>query len=825
MLRLLVLLIALSLHSATALARNHSILLVHSYHSGMPWTDAQHKGFTDALRQSGLAVDLHVEYLDSLRYRQQQGVMRDNLRRALHSKFKDHPPEVIAVSDNDALDFVLAERQHLAPGAPVVFSGINGLASDIRSRHQNLTGVAEEASFKETLEVMEQLLPGRRVLVIGEQSSTFRGNFGSLRAANAQRAAPAQLEVFEDPVLSHVEAKVRQLGPDTLVFLLSRPVNDQGDTVDSAVAVRAISTASQQPVFSAWDFMFGYGIVGGKLISGEAHGQTAAHQAIRILNGTPADSVPIEWESPNRYLFDYDQLLRFGLQDRALPAGSVVINRPASFYELNRDKVHAAAGAFLMLTLVVVFLVIEILRRKRAEVRLHYLATHDALTHLTNRGLLQEHFEQAKVLASRHNKGLALLFLDLDSFKEINDSLGHAIGDRLLQEVAGRLADNVDSTDTVCRIGGDEFVILLNLLELAQEAAATAEKIGQVMRQPFTIAGNSLTISLSIGISMYPWDGQDFADLLRNADIAMYQAKQAGRNDYRFFDETMNAEIQRRIKLHHHLAGARERGELALHIQPQQSLADGSIVGGEALLRWHSPQLGQVSPAEFIPVAESSGLILPIGAWIFDEACRIVASWQAAGHAPIPLAVNISVAQLRRPDFCDTVEASLIRHQVAPTRIEIELTESVFMEQTPVVEANLKRLHELGLLLAIDDFGTGYSNLAYLCRTNTDRIKIDISFVRDLLGNPKNTEIVRAIVQIAHSVGAKTIAEGVETPGQAEILASLGCDALQGYLLSPPVPESDFPLFLTQFKARHQLRLVSQARPNDDENPALQTTS
>ncbi|MDD1622359.1 MAG: ATP-binding protein [Methylococcaceae bacterium] len=358
MLRLLVLLIALSIQTAAMAAQNHSVLLIHSYHSGMPWTDSQHQGFVDALRDSKLPVDLHVEYLDTLRYRQQKDLMRENLSRTLLGKFKDHPPEVIAVSDNDALDFVLDERPKFAPNAAVVFCGINGLSPDIRSRYQNLTGVAEEASFKETLEVMETLLPGRRVLVLGEQSSTFRGNFGSLKSGNERRASPAQLEVFDDPVLSHIEARVRLAGPDTLVFILLRPINDAGETVDSAIAVRAISVASKQPVFSAWDYMFGYGIVGGKLISGEAHGQTAAQQVIRILKGEAADSIPFEWESSNRYMFDYEQLARFGLQNQRLPEGSIVINRPVSFYEIHRDKVLAAAAAFMLLLLLGVRLLV-----------------------------------------------------------------------------------------------------------------------------------------------------------------------------------------------------------------------------------------------------------------------------------------------------------------------------------------------------------------------------------------------------------------------------------------------------------------------------------
>ncbi|GAB6041881.1 hypothetical protein JCM17961_25560 [Endothiovibrio diazotrophicus] len=327
------------------------VLLIHSYHAGMPWTDAQNRGFADALRADGRVIDLHVEYLDSLRHRDRKEAMRGLLLRTLVAKFRGHPPAVIAVTDNNALDFILDERPKFAPGVAVVFCGINGLDPDIRARYHNLTGVAEEAAFKETLELMEQWLPGRRVLVLGERSPTFRGNYASLRKANAERASPAEIELFDDPVLSHIEARVRRAGPDTVVFLLNRPVDDRGATIDSATAVRAISAASRQPLFSVWDYMFGYGIVGGKLTSGEAHGEIAARQVLRILDGEAADAIPIEWESANRYRFDYDQLLRFGLEGRPFPPGSTVIHRPVSFYAQHHDKVLVTAAAFALLLL------------------------------------------------------------------------------------------------------------------------------------------------------------------------------------------------------------------------------------------------------------------------------------------------------------------------------------------------------------------------------------------------------------------------------------------------------------------------------------------
>jgi hypothetical protein len=275
----------------------------------MPWTDAQHEAYVDVFDNSGLFIDLHVEYLDSLRHRHTRNVMRDNLRRTLLSKFRNKPPDILAVTDNNALDFVLEVRQQLAPDAPVVFSGINGLDPDIRTRYRNLTGVAEEASFEETLELIEQLLPGRRVLILGENTPTFEGNFESLRMANQRRSTPAELESFNDPVLPHIQERVRRAGPDTVVFVLNRPVNEQGETIDSPIAIRSISEASRQPVFSAWEYMFGHGIVGGKLTSGEAQGRTAALQVLRILRGETADSIAIEWESPNRYFLDYMQFI------------------------------------------------------------------------------------------------------------------------------------------------------------------------------------------------------------------------------------------------------------------------------------------------------------------------------------------------------------------------------------------------------------------------------------------------------------------------------------------------------------------------------------
>lgn len=812
MVRAIILTLALFAWAGSAAAESARVLLLHSYHAGLGWTDAIQRGFDESLRASDVDVNLFVEHLDSLRFRRRLTEIKAGMLAKLRAKYAETSFDAVVAADNDALDFALANRDLFGRATPIIFCGINGLGSYDLARLAPITGVAEAASFGDTLTVMADLFPRPRLVVIGDRSATFRANLENLRQANDSRLRPFRVEVFDNPVLREMVNHVSTIGPDANVVFMARPVDDSGATVDMPDAVRAISEASRQPVFTGWDFMLGHGVVGGSLVSGEAQGRAAAIQLASALKGTPVSAIPVMRRSPNQFMFDYRALKRFGVQDASLPEGSIVIARPVSFYEANREKVQATVAAFVVLLVALVILGVEVIRRRRAEIQLSYLASHDALTGLTNRGLLQDRFNQAMALAERNNKALALLFLDLDQFKAINDSLGHTIGDKVLREVSGRLQRLVRSADTVCRIGGDEYAVLLSQLDRGteSEAAAIADKIIASMSEPLEVAGNLLQLSFSIGIAVYPWDGRDFDTLLKNADLAMYEAKANGRNGARFFSESMNHEVQRRMRCLQHLVGAADRGELALHIQPQQSLDDNSIVGAEALLRWTSPVLGEVSPAEFISYAESSGAIHRLGEWVFEDACRIVAGWQEKGLPSIPLAVNVSIVQLRKAEFCEFARGCIDRYRIEPGRIEIEITESVFLEEATEVVRNLAAMNAMGLLLAIDDFGTGYSNLSYLQRTAAARLKIDRSFIRNLPDDSRSAEIVRAVVQIGSSIGLKTIAEGVETPRQAEALRQIGCDAIQGFLLSPAVPEAAFEAFFSGFRVRQQLTVVDR---------------
>ena len=428
----------------------------------------------------------------------------------------------------------------------------------------------------------------------------------------------------------------------------------------------------------------------------------------------------------------------------------------------------------------------NITERKIAEQRVAHMAHHDALTGLPNRVLLRDRIQQAIAQAHRNGSQLAVLFLDLDRFKTINDSLGHQLGDRLLQSVASRILVCVREGDTVARVGGDEFVIVIPGIGAASDASAVAAKILEVLANAFHLHGNDLHVAASIGISLYPADGSDAETLMRNADTAMYHAKDSGRANFQFFTQHMNVAAQQRLTLENSLRRALEQREFELHYQPLYDLRDRSITGFEALLRWNTPDGQTVAPGQFIAAAEESGLIVPIGEWVLREALKQSRMWQAPGRR-LAVSVNVSANQLSRATFVENLRRLIAELEVDPTLIELEVTESVIIEGAGDARESLYEIASLGVGIAIDDFGTGYSGLAYLKRLPIDTVKIDQSFVRDLTIDPDDKAIVTAIVAMAKSLGVDVVAEGVETEEQLEELKRLGCTRAQGFLLARPM--------------------------------------
>lgn len=447
------------------------------------------------------------------------------------------------------------------------------------------------------------------------------------------------------------------------------------------------------------------------------------------------------------------------------------------------------------------------LRRSNEQIR--FIAYHDSLTGLPNRTMFQDYLNHVIADARRNDRQFALLFLDIDDFKRVNDSLGHQAGDQLLQEVTERLSHclrrsdyvaRMDSLgepdDLLARLGGDEFVILLPDIKDPHGASSLASRLITALAEPLSIDNHEFYISASIGITLYPSDGKDAGELIKNADIAMYHAKEQGKNDYQFYLESMNVMAHERLAMEGKLRKAIDNDELSLHYQPQVDAMSGAIVGLEALLRWQHPEDGPISPGVFIPVAEESGLILAVGEWVINEACRQGSAWRNAGLSTPPVSVNISGIQFGKQDVPRLLRTALSRHNLDPRQIEVEITESAIMSQPERAVKELSAIRDLGVDIALDDFGTGYSSFSYLHRFPIDALKIDRSFVQEIGNKDENTEIVAAIIAMAHILKLRVIAEGIEDLEQYAILSERGCDVIQGYLFSRPLPAEQIPQLL-----------------------------
>ena len=447
-----------------------------------------------------------------------------------------------------------------------------------------------------------------------------------------------------------------------------------------------------------------------------------------------------------------------------------------------------------------IVIVRDITEKKNAEEQIVHLAYRDSLTGLLNRNSLKEHLNQALCEAKRHDRLVAVILFDLDRFKRINDTFGHNTGDQLLQAVADRLLGSLRKSDVVAvgRLGGDEFLTLLPQIEKAKDAGTVARRILDSISQPFFIAGKEIFITASIGVSIHPHDGEDAETLLKNADAAMYHAKEQGKNNIQFYNRSINLAAFEHLALENDMRRALERGDFTVYYQPQVDLRTGAIVGCEALLRWPHQELGFISPKEFIPVAEETGLIAPLGEWVLFEACRQAKEWNSGLAPEVRMSVNLSSCQFRQKDLLDVITEALEHSGLEPSKLELELTESAIMQDTERAVLMLEQLREMDIRIAIDDFGTGYSSLAYLKRFPLNVLKIDQSFIKDITVNPQDAAITTAIIALARSLGLEVIAEGVETHEHLMVLRQKGCDLMQGYFFSRPVPADDFAKLLKE---------------------------
>ena len=463
----------------------------------------------------------------------------------------------------------------------------------------------------------------------------------------------------------------------------------------------------------------------------------------------------------------------------------------------------------------------DITRRKDAEEQIRRLAFYDALTGLPNRLLFTDQLEKALANAQRQQEQVAIMFIDLDHFKRVNDTLGHGAGDELLRVVSTRLSNSIRGLDSItrcseeqgpnsiARLGGDEFIVMLSEVNRVADAAGVARRLVEALSEPLTVQGTELYVSGSVGVAMYPGDGIDIDTLLMNADTAMYRAKEAGRGGFQFYDRSMNARAMDRLVMETELRRALERSQFVLHYQPKVDLATDTIVGAEALIRWHHPERGLVPPEEFIPLAEATGLVIQLGEWALGAACRQSAAWRAAGMGHLPVAVNLAATHLRERGLPALVARILKEHGLPANCLEIEVTESILMADPDLSVDNARRLSDLGVGLSIDDFGTGYSSLSYLKRLPITSLKIDRSFVRDLATDPDDAAIITAIIAMAHTLKLRVVAEGVETEAQRAFLKAHDCDEFQGFLVSRAVEAGAFARLLEVQAARRKMAVAA----------------
>ncbi len=442
------------------------------------------------------------------------------------------------------------------------------------------------------------------------------------------------------------------------------------------------------------------------------------------------------------------------------------------------------------------------LEQRSLTERLAQIAHHDTLTGLPNRLLASDRLDGALARCNRHSEKTALVYIDLDRFKHVNDSLGHQTGDLLLRQVADRLKGYTRKSDTLARMGGDEFLVILNRIVDISDVSKAAQRILNALVTPFSIEGRLLHIGASIGISVFPDQGLDATELQRNADIAMYSAKNEGGNRYRYYTEEMNALVIERLEIENDLRKALERNEFELFFQPQFQLSSRDVYGVEALLRWNHPELGRIPPARFIPIAEETGLIIPLGSWVLRTACEQNRTWQDAGYSPFRIAVNVSALQVVHPGFVDEVAAVLQETGLDPRWLELEITESVLMRDMSVVARLLQEIRRLGVSVAIDDFGNGYSSMSYLQRLPVDCLKVDQSFIREIEQlselSTRSRTLLRTFVSLAASLGVRLLAEGVESDEQFKFLNEIGCEMGQGFLLGVPMPANEIEMLCSQ---------------------------
>ncbi|WP_461206835.1 ABC transporter substrate binding protein [Clostridium sp. DL1XJH146] len=792
------------------------VLVINSYSMSYPTTQSQIDGIKAVLNSTDTVID--VEFLDSKRLNTTKN--SENFYRSLKYKIEsfDKYDAIIACDDN-ALLFTVEHQEDLFNKIPIVFLGVNNvdLAKEA-SKNKYITGGIETLSMKETIEVALSInKEAKTIYVIRDDTKTSEGNFKEFSLLKTELENINIEEInLKNYTYEEFANKLATINKNDIVLLLSALVDKSGEVYDFYRSLDLINENCKAPIFHLWEHGIGQGCLGGDVISHYELGKQAATIVQSVFNGEKIENIQLIEHSTNIFTFDYNEMKKHDIRKSDLPSGSVIINEEVSFYKKNKEIVFTTISILVILSLIIIILIITIINRKKSEEqlkqnnlelfnsrkeieeskaklksqydRLYQYAYFDELTGLPNKANLNDKISKL-IDAEDFNNKFAILFIGLDNFKIINDTFGHSVGDEVIKIIGTRLKGVNIQNKFVSRLAGDEFIILIENCNNTFEIKDEVNKIHKLFKKSIESKGNKFYVSVSTGVSLYPKDGLSVTDLLKNADAAMYKAKINGKNGNQFYRQSINEDLSRKLVIQNGLHSALENNEFSLVFQPQIDIKIGRIVGYEALIRWHNPKMGFVSPNEFIPIAEENGLIIDIGNWVLEQSCLFANRINNIVEENIVVSVNISSKQLMQDDFVSIVQNTLDKYNVNTELIELEITETSLIENFEYNAEKLLSLKVMGFRIALDDFGTGYSSLYYLSKLNIDTLKIDKSFIDDILIQDKNN-LTEAIILIAHNIGLNVVAEGVEESLQLATLNKYRCDYVQGYIFSKPVYEN-----------------------------------
>jgi diguanylate cyclase (GGDEF)-like protein/PAS domain S-box-containing protein len=936
-----------------------NVLVLHSYNEGFAWTGAISKGINSVFNDANANINVKYDYMD-LKEKSDEQYLESflNLQKSKYAHIKFN---AIIASDNGAMDYLLRYGDKLFPEIPMVFCGVNDInASAIMDKPMYKfisENIEAEAMIKNVLSVFPET---STINIYGSDSLSGQMDFDNIKNITEKFIGKCKFNFYKNTTVEQLKSKIEISNKDTAFIFVTDPFLDADGHYRYINNLKEdIFIKSPAPLFSFWDFDLGYGTIGGKVTSGFYQGEEAAKLALKILNGDDLASIPQITQSPNKYMYDFNQLDRFNINLKYLPEGSIIINSTPSFFEEHKVLVIITVIIFIFLVTIISFLSIivnqkrkneiklnnsyeelsavyeelaateeelraqyeelqqneEIMRnseeryrlaiegsndaiwewnierqtffisekwtditghakvtnfmdvydkysyeddrefakkdletsinskeiyksefriiakdgsikwllnrgkllfnykdepikmagsitdiseRKAIEKQIRYMAYYDMITGLPNRNYFMDKFKEILRSNSLTNKSCALIFLDVDEFKKINDTLGHDNGDNLLKEFAGKLKTSITLDSIAARFGGDEFLVLIPEFNSMKDLENICSNVLRIFKEPFILNGLPNYVTSSMGVVIAPMDGDDTELLLKNADTAMYRAKEQGKNQYCFFNYSMSKDLAKKISIENNLRNALENNEFQLYYQPQINLSNGKIEGMEALIRWKNNELGFVSPNEFIHIAEKNGLIVPIGNWVIKTACAQNKNWLEKGFKYNSIAINVSCVQFVRQDFIDIIKDVLSKESLPSSCIDIEITESLLIDFTEDNINKLKDLKSMGVKVSLDDFGTGYSSLNYLRKLPINKLKIDKSFIQDICEKEEQRIIVDVIINLSHRLGYEVIAEGVETKEELDLLNDMGCDIAQGYYFGKPVSAEEMEQLLIQ---------------------------